>query len=285
MRWLNPADLARLRALGLSPRRPSSTAAAPGRHRALVRGFSRDFAQHRAYSPGDEARAIDWKAYARLDRFYVREYRAENRFPLAVLLDDTASMGFAGGGRPAKLDLARRLAAALAWLALAQGDEVGLVPLGAGAGLPLRAGAAQLAAFDDALTALAPSGSGFAEALESAAAVLPRHALSIVISDLMGETTRVLKALRRLCAGRREIRVLRVIDPEERDFPFEGPLRVQSLEGGEVLIDAREAGAAYRAAFLQQDEAYRVSLRRAGVPYAVATTDAPWHAALARLLA
>ena len=285
MRWLDPADQARLRALGLSPRRPASAAAAPGRHHALVRGFSRDFAQHRAYSPGDEARAIDWKAYARLDRFYVREYRAEDRFPLAVLVDVTGSMGFSGDGRPAKLDLARRLAAALAWLALAQGDEAGLVPLGGGARLPLRAGAAQLTAFDDALTALSPVGSDFAGALEAAADSLPRHALSIVVSDLMGDTARVLKALRRLSSGRREIRVLRVVDPEERDFPFEGPLRVEGLEGGEVLIDAREAGAAYRAAFLQQDEAYRASLRRAGVPYAVATTDGPWHSALARLLA
>ena len=211
MRWLDPADQARLRALGLSPRRPAA-AAAPGRHRALVRGFSRDFAQHRAYAPGDEARAIDWKAYARLDRFYVRDYRAEDRFPLAVLLDATASMGFRGGGRPAKLDLSRRLAAALAWLALAQGDEAGLVPLGGGAGLPLRAGAAQLAAFDDALTALTPAGADVASALESAAEALPRHALAIVISDLMGDTARVLQALRRLSAGRREIRVLRVLD-------------------------------------------------------------------------
>lgn len=284
MRWLDPADLARLRALGLSPRRPAAAAAAAGRHRALGRGFSRDFAQHRAYAPGDEARAIDWKAYARLDRFYVREYRAEDRFPLAVLVDATGSMGFSGGGRPAKLDLARRLAAALAWLALAQGDEAGLVPLGGGAGLPPRAGAVQLAAFDDALTALSPAGSGFASALESAAESLPRRALSIVISDLMGDTARVLKALRRLSAGRREIRVIRVVDPAERDFPFEGPLRVESLEGGEILVDAGEAAAAYRAAFLQQDEAYRVSLRRAGVPYAVASTDAPWHSALARLL-
>jgi len=136
MRWLDPADQARLGGLGLSPRRPAAGPAAPGRHRALARGFSRDFASHRAYAPGDETRAIDWKAYARLDRFYVREYRAEDRFPLAVLVDSTGSMGFSGGGRPPKLDLARRLAAALAWLALGQGDEAGLVPVGGGKPLP-----------------------------------------------------------------------------------------------------------------------------------------------------
>ncbi|MDE2490842.1 MAG: DUF58 domain-containing protein, partial [Elusimicrobia bacterium] len=119
MRWLDPADQARLGRLSLSPRRPAASLA-PGRHRAALRGFSRDFAQHRPYAPGDEARAIDWKAYARLDRFYVREYRAEDRVSLVALVDASGSMGFSAGGRPPKLDLARRAAAALCWLALAQ---------------------------------------------------------------------------------------------------------------------------------------------------------------------
>jgi len=287
MRWLDPADQARLRGLSLSPRRPAAAPSAPGRHRAMLRGFSRDFAQHRAYVPGDEARAIDWKAYARLDRFYVREYRAEDRFSLSILLDSTGSMGFSGAGRPSKLDVARRLAAAAAWLALAQGDEVGLVGVGGGrTTLAPHAGAAQLAAFDAALSALEPvQDPDLAVALSSAAEKIPRRALVLLISDLMGETAAVLKALRLLSAGRREIMVLRVFDPDEATFPYEGPLRVQGLEGGEVLLDAREAGEAYREAFRRQEEAYRTSLRRGGVAYATASTDVAWHAALARLLA
>ena len=127
MRWLEPASQARLKALSLSPRRACGASAAPGKHRTLARGHSRDFAQHRPYAPGDEARAIDWKAYARLDRFYVREFRAEDRIPVFILLDCSGSMSYAGAGRASKLDLARRLAAGTAWLALEQGDEVGLV--------------------------------------------------------------------------------------------------------------------------------------------------------------
>ncbi|OGR48123.1 MAG: hypothetical protein A2X40_04560 [Elusimicrobia bacterium GWC2_65_9] len=285
MRWLDSADQARLRALSLSPRRPAAAPGAPGRHRSLARGYSRDFAQHRPYASGDEARAIDWKAYARLDRFYVREYRAEDRFPLAVLVDTTASMAFSGEGRGAKFDLARRLAAALSWVALEQGDEAGLFPAGPGAALPPRAGSARLPEIDAALTALAPSREpDLAAALESAAAALPPRAVAVLISDLMGDTARILKALRRLSAGRRELLVLRVLDPEERDFPYEGSLRVRGLEGGEILIDAAEAARPYREAFRRQDDAYRASLRRSGVPYAVASTDAPWHAPLARLL-
>ena len=287
MRWLDPADQARLKGLGLSPKRPAAQGAV-GRHRTLARGFSRDFTSHRPYAPGDEARAIDWKAYARLDRYYVREYRAEDRVSLVVLLDASASMTFSGGGRETKLDAARRAAAGLAWLALAQGDEAGLAPVGAGAGDALRprAGAGQLSAFDAALSAVTPGADAdLAAALEAAAEKLPRRAVLVVISDLLGDAARVLKALRRLSAGRRELMVLRVIDPDERDFPYEGSLRVEGLEGGTLILDAAEAAPAYRAAFARQEDAYRGALRRAAVPYAVAATDAPWTSAVSRLLA
>jgi uncharacterized protein (DUF58 family) len=286
MRWLDPADQARLKGLGFSPKRPAGQNAA-GRHRTLTRGFSRDFASHRPYAPGDEARAIDWKAYARLDRYYVREYRAEDRVAMVVLVDASASMTFRAGARETKLDVARRAAAGLAWLALAQGDEAGLSPVGAAESgvLRPRAGAGQLAALDAALTGLSPGvDTDLGAALEKAAETLPRRAAVVVVSDLLGDAARVLKALRRLAVGRRELLVLRVIDPEERDFPFEGSLRVEGLEGGSLLIDAAEAGPAYRAAFARQDEAYRSALRRAGVPYAVAATDAPWTSAVSRLL-
>jgi len=287
MRWLDPADQARLRGLGLSPKRPAAHGAV-GRHRTLARGFSRDFTSHRPYAPGDEARAIDWKAFARLDRYYVREYRAEDRVSLVVMVDASASMTFRGEGRETKLDVARRAAAGLAWLALAQGDEAGLTAVAASAEAALRprAGAGQLAAFDAALTALAPGADGdLAAALEAAAEKLPRRAVLVLISDLLGDPARVLKALRRLSAGRRELMVLRVIDPEERDFPYEGSLRVEGLEGGTLILDAAEAGPAYRAAFARQEEAYRSALRRASVPYAVAATDASWTSAVSRLLA
>jgi uncharacterized protein (DUF58 family) len=287
MRWLDPADQARLKGLGLSPKRPAGQGAA-GRHRTLARGFSRDFASHRPYAPGDEARAIDWKAYARLDRYYVREYRAEDRVSLVVLIDASASMTFRGGARETKLDVARRAGAGLAWVALGQGDEAGLTPVGAASGDALRprAGAAQLAAFDAALTGLAPGAeTDLGAALEAAAEKLPRRAALVVISDLLGDSARVLKAFRRLSAGRRELMVLRVIDPEERDFPYEGSLRVEGLEGGVLTLDAAEAGPAYRDAFARQEEVYRSAMRRASVPYAVAATDAPWTSAVSRLLA
>lgn len=289
MRWLDPASQARLKGLALSPRRASGLSGAPGKHRTLARGHSRDFAQHRPYTAGDESRTIDWKAYARLDRFYVREFRAEDRIPVFVLLDRSASMSYAGAGRPSKLDLGRRVAAAIAWLALSQGDEAGLVTFGTEAtlALPPRAGAAQLGAFDEALSAVAASGeTDLARAIEAAAEALPRRGLVVLVSDLMGDTAGALKAVRALAARRHEVLVARTIDPDERDFPYEGPCLMEGLEGGEPLfVDAREAAPAYRAAFARQAEAYAGSLRRAGLAYAVAETGGHWEAALGRLLA
>lgn len=288
MKWLDPASQARLKGLALSPRRASGLSGAPGKHKTLARGHSRDFAQHRPYTYGDESRSIDWKAYARLDRFYVKEFRAEDRIPVYVLLDRSGSMGYAGPGRPSKLDTGRRIAAAIAWLALEQGDEAGLVTFGTEAKLvlPSRAGAAQLGAFDEALSdASAGEETDLGKALEAAAEELPRRGLVVVVSDLMGDTAGALKAMRGLVARRHEVLVARTIDPDERDFPYEGPCLMEGLEGGAPLyIDAREAGPAYRAAFAKQAEAYAGALRRAGMPYVVAETGGHWEAALGRLL-
>jgi len=288
VRWLDPASQARLKGLALSPRRASGLSGAPGKHRTLARGHSRDFAQHRPYTYGDESRSIDWKAYARLDRFYVREFRAEDRIPVFILLDCSGSMAYAGGGRMSKLDLGRRLAAAVAWLAISQGDEAGLVTFGTTAKLALgpRAGAAQLGAFDAALTAAtASTETDLGAALTAAAEVLPHRGMVIVVSDLMGDTAGALKAVRALSARRHEVLVVRALDPDEREFPYEGPCLMEGLEGGAPLyIDALEAAPAYRAAFARQAEAYAGALRRSGVAYATAETGGGWEAALARLL-
>ncbi len=282
MRWLDPADQARLKGLRFTPRRAAAHAA--GSHRSAARGFSREFDERRPYAAGDEARSIDWKAYARLDRWYVRQNRAEVRARVVVAVDATASMSYAGAGRPPKLDAARRAAAALAWLALSRGDEAGLALIGAAGGVPARGGAAHLEAIDRALDEIRPGADpDLGSALAAAAAELPARAAVVLISDLMGETAAVLRGLRRLAAGRRELRVLRVLDSDEREFPFSGPLLALGLEGGRVSLDADAAGSAYRAAFAAQAEAYRAALRRAGAR--LSETEGDWTRALARLLA
>ncbi len=255
----------------------------------MARGHSRDFAQRRPYSYGDESRSIDWKAYARLDRFYVREFRAEDRIPVFVLLDHSASMSYQSSGRPSKFDLARHIAAAIAWLALAQGDEAGLMTFAATAtlDLPPRAGAAQLGAFDRALSSMmADEETDLEKAITAAAGKLPRRGLVVLVSDLMGDIAGTLKALRALTARRHEVLIVRTLDPDEYNFPYEesGPCFLEGLEGGlPLFLDAREAAPLYRAEFARQSEVYAGALRRAGLAYVVAETGGRWEEALGRL--
>lgn len=287
MKWLDPAAQARLKAFALALRRPAGGGAA-GKHRALARGLSREFSHHRAYDPGDEARSIDWKAFARLDRPVVRTYRSEQRLSVCVLLDASGSMGYAGEGREPKLDAARRVAAALAWLALEQGDEAGLVVFDKAVRKELapRSGMAWLPEIDAALDAAAPGGeTGLASALDAAAARLPRRGLVALVSDLQGEPESVLAAAARLRARRHELLVLQVLDPDELAPPWEGPVVLEGLEGGELPFDAAEHGEAYRRAAARRQEAYAAAFRHGGSPFACAVGPASWEAALERALA
>src|SRR5579871_5596266 len=120
MRYLDAVSLAKLNNLSLKLRRLAAEGHASGRHRSLWKGFSHDFAQHRPYAPGDEIKSLDWKVYARQDRFYVKEYQAENILTTYILIDASGSMGFAAGGRQPKWDHACRLAMALSYLILAK---------------------------------------------------------------------------------------------------------------------------------------------------------------------
>lgn len=287
MKWLDPAAQARLKAFSLALRRPAGGGAA-GRHRALARGLSREFSHHRPYDPADEARAIDWKAYARLDRPVVRSYRSEQRLSVSVLLDASGSMGYAGEGREPKSHAARRAAAALAWLAAEQGDEAGLIVFDARVRreLPPRPGAAWLAELDAALDAAEPGGeTGLAAALEAAAERLPRRGLVALVSDLQGEPESVLAAAARLRARRHELLVIQTLDPDELALPFEGPVILEGLEGGELPFDAGEHGDAYREAARRRQEAYAQAFRHAGIPFAAAVGPGAWQSALERALA
>src|ERR1051325_12255697 len=125
---IDPAQLARLGALAIKAR-VIVEGALSGLHRASVHGSSVEFAEHKEYSPGDELRHVDWKAYAKLDRYYVKQFEQESQLTVYLVLDASASMAFAGGGLP-KLEYAGLTLAALAYLVIQQQDKVGLITCG-----------------------------------------------------------------------------------------------------------------------------------------------------------
>ncbi len=288
MKYLDPLSIAKLRGLHLSPRRLFAPTDALGVNKTPSRGFSRDFFQHRPYVPGDEIRALDWKVYARLDRFYVREFEAENLFTTQILLDCSGSMSFSADGRASKWDYACRLSLALAYLTLARGDAAGLITVSQKvmSEIPARSALTHLELLDSSLTKNAPSGESSPDvALPLAASRLKGRSLVILISDLLGESQSFLKGIRALKTGRNEVIVFQVLDPQERDFNFEAPILFQGLEGGEEIpIDNQDFKTFYREEFNKQIKLYQSAFHHGEIAYSPFFTDRPLEESLGRFL-
>ena len=124
--YLKPGELASIKNLQLLAKQVVEGSIS-GIHRSPYKGVSIEFAQHRDYVHGDEIRRVDWKVFAKSDRFYVREYEEETNLRATILLDSSGSMGYGGEGRLSKHEYAVRLAAALSYLLLRQSDSVGMI--------------------------------------------------------------------------------------------------------------------------------------------------------------
>ncbi len=183
--FLNPLVLSRLAALPLHARLPM-LGNVSGRHRSPIRGSSIEFSAYRKYVPGDDTRRLDWRAYARSDRYYIKEFEADTNLRLCLVVDTSGSMNY-GSAETTKLDYARHLAGTLAYLAARQGDAVGLYCAADGftREIPPKRNAAHLRNVLDELGNVNAEGeTGLAEALHEAAERVPQRALIIVISDL-----------------------------------------------------------------------------------------------------
>lgn len=288
MRYLDAVALARLGRLSLSLPRHRAESQVSGRHRSVHFGFSQEFAHHRQYSPGDELKFLDWKVYARKDRFFVKQFQEDVALKATLLVDRSGSMAFHGAVERPKWDRAATLAAALAYLVLAQGDAAGLSTFDTEPGdfLPPRRGLGHLELIDSALARALPAGeTDLAGVLRLTGARLSRRSLVILLSDLMGEPAGVLETLKALRARRHEVFVLQVLDPAERDLPYDGPVLFEGLEDGSRLrCEAGLLRRAYREAFDARRHFYDSGFRRAGIRFACLYTDAPWESNLAEFL-
>lgn len=261
-----------------------------GRHRSPARGGALEFAQHRPYVPGDDLRRIDWKVYGRTDRYYVRESEEETNLRSTLVLDRSASMGFASPGNPVKWAYARLVAAALVHLLIAQHDAVGLATFSAGldAYVPPRAGRAQRARLLEALESTAPGGETRPEGpFRDLAERLPRRGLLIVLSDLLGPPERFLPGLRYFRYRKHEIIVFHVLDPAERSLEGLGAApALADAETGRVVRAAPESLAAgYAEALAELEATYRAQAHDRGFDFVPLTTSEPVGVALGRYLA
>ena len=284
-----PPDVrARLRTLRLDGRRVHGGDGF-GLHRSRSRGAGLEFAQYRAYEPGDEPRMVDWKLYARSDRFFVRESERDSPLTAWVLVDATASMGQADDTRPdwSRLDAARALAACVLELALRQGDRFGVAAI-AGDGLVLVPAGAGPRHRDRCLHALAAVRAGGAWPGEAALRPLWERIgagqLALLLSDDFDEGAVAL--MERLSAARRDVHGIQILTVGERDFPYRGGHRFRDPETGAELVGD---GAASREGFLRRFGAARAALAArlasAGVRHTAYVLDEPLDRPLAHLFA
>lgn len=260
-----------------------------GLHRSPHQGQSVEFAEHKEYAPGDELRHIDWKAYGKVDRYYVKQFEHETNLRAFLLVDASGSMEYRGGEGLSKLEYAATMAAALSYLLVRQQDAVGLViARGKEQGyLPPRAAMGHFSALMSRLEGLRGEGpTDLAAAADWVAERARRRAAIFVFSDLLDFQPGAIARLADLRRMKNEVTVFHLLDPDELDFPFEDATRFEGMEGEEALeLDPRSI----RDSYLQEIQALcdraRQSCRDADVEYELVRTDAPLDRALLRYLA
>jgi len=218
-----------------------------GLHRSPYFGASVDFAEHRGYVPGDDIRRVDWRLYARTDRYYIKEYEADSNSNFAVLLDVSKSMGFGTRGIT-KLDYGRMLAGCLTYLVHRQRDRVGFVAFDDDIVEHVPPSAKHMDTVLHVLDRLQPSKPGNLRApLHKMAEHFGRRGVLVLISDLYEDPDQVLEAVGPLRFRGNEIVVFHLLDPAELDFSFTDPSAFEDLESGEQIPIVPEAlGDQYR---------------------------------------
>lgn len=259
-----------------------------GLHNSPYRGFSVEFAEHRAYVPGDDIRHIDWKVYAKRERYYIKQYHEETNFVASLLLDASASMTFCSGG-PSKLEYASTASAALAYLVLRQNDAVSLGVFDRestayqppGTGLPFLESVAR------SLEQVHPTGgTSLGASLGAFARLIARRGIVVVVSDFLDEPASIVRGLQQLAFGGHEVIALHVLDPHEIEFPLEGHVRFEGLESADrILLQPHRIRDAYLAALDEHLHALRQGCSRAGIEYRLAGTAEPLDEMLLTYLA
>ncbi|HEX7117412.1 MAG TPA: DUF58 domain-containing protein [Longimicrobiales bacterium] len=257
-----------------------------GLHRSPHRGFSVEFAEHRAYQPGDDLRYIDWRMYARSDRHYVKLFEEETNLRTYLLVDASASMAWSSAPAtlPTKLWYAKQLAASLSLLLLRQGDAVGLIGFDERVRAHIRPRGGRRH-WHDVLRALDPleatGRTEAASALRDIAGRLPRRGLVVLCSDLLVDPESTRLALQFLRHRGHEVLVFHVLDPGERELPGERDARFVDPETGEELpVSVAHLRTEYREAVERALEEWRQTLVPLGIDYTILETDRPMVHAL-----
>jgi len=284
--FLDPSVLSRLAGFPLLARRPMQGTVS-GRHPSPHRGSSVEFAEYRKYVPGDDLRRLDWRAYGRSDRFFVKEFEADTNLRCCMVVDTSGSMGFGSGG-VSKLEYARRLAGALGHLALLQGDAVGLACVAGGIvrNIPPRRNPSHLMTVFDVVEQTQPQGqTQLVPVLHELAETISSRALVVIISDLFVEPDLLRSCFQHLRFRKHDTAVFHLLDNQELGFEFRRPMRFLDMEGGpSIFAEPNEIADRYQKALADYLAGLKRVVLESAVDYHRVTLDEDYEQVLIRFL-
>ena len=259
-----------------------------GIHRSRAHGFSVEFEEHRPYTPGDEFRHIDWKAYGKFDRYLIKQFENETNLGSHLLVDASASMDF-GEGPMTKWEYAATMAASLSHLLLRQSDAVGLTISRETEDRIVSSKSLRrhLIALLASLEAERPGGgTGLSRSLLQLAEGMKRRGMAVIFSDLLDDPEMVARALRLIRLKGNDVIVFHVLDSVELEFPYEGLARVEDVETDRnMTVECEVVRKPYLDILGDFLESTRDHCRNEGIHYVLLSTADPLEQGLVRFLA
>ncbi|HMF75423.1 MAG TPA: DUF58 domain-containing protein [Bryobacteraceae bacterium] len=284
-RFLDPAVLAGISGLDLIAKTVVDGFIA-GLHRSPDFGFSQEFEEYRAYSPGDDLRHVDWNVFARTERAYLKRYRGETNTAAMVLLDASASMGFGSG--VTKFEFAKFLASSLVYLAHLQRDSAGLIVFHDDVSNFIRPSSRQgqlMRLLHGIEGAELGKRTDFARPFFELNQFLKRRGVTALISDFFDSPETIIKTVEPLRFRGNELILFHVLDPQELEPKLGDSVLLVDMETGEAMEASSDyARTEYRAKIQSHIEALRTKAQAAGIDYFLLRTDKPLDAGLREYL-
>jgi uncharacterized protein (DUF58 family) len=255
-----------------------------GRHPSPYRGSAAEFADYKEYAPGDDVARLDWRVYGRTRRLYLRQFEEETDMTVYLMVDTSGSMRYAGAGRSSKFTMAARVAAALAYLMMAQSDKASLALFAQTVTQFLPPGGTRrhLHQIVTELERVRPSRTtGIAGALRECHALFKKRGRIVILSDFLDDTSSLLDALGQFIHRKFDILLLQVVDPDELTLPDMNAAKFVDLETAEtVQVDLEEIRAAYRERMKQSVEDLAREADRRQIQHRLIDTRRPYIEAI-----
>jgi len=260
-----------------------------GLHKSPYHGFSVEFAEHRQYRTGDEIRHLDWKVFARTNKYYVKQFEEETNLRSIIAVDSSASMKFASKGNITKYEYACYLAAALSYMLINQRDAVGLALYDTKINTYLRP-SSRLSYIHEILKALASTTpaneTGTSLALDVLAEKIKRRGLVCIISDFFDDYDSVINALNHFRHNKHDVIAMQILDPREVDFKFGNSATFKDMETNEEMItQPYQIQRIYSGAIKDFNRRLKKACLNNNIDYHLITTDQPFDKAMREYLA